>query len=284
MNGVEDPSAITAAYTDIESTELGAVGAGSIPVGSTGVSVLIDNNVPTYFIRVIGIEEVGISADALAMTGPPVGVGGVRPIGVPLDMVLVLSEGDIFTINFGNCEQNPEECIIAYTGGEMQHRGWLNVAYVFNDGSYLDENPDWPRAVDPNADANMLKEWMQNGFDDFLLYSGDYIQAKPGRNSSALDEAPIGGTILVPIFDWFPPWEDIPDPKAPRPGQGSADFYHIVGFVAFVVTDASQGGGWIEGEFVEAIIGDGVVGMWPGMGFGEGGACESMAQAVNLWR
>jgi len=199
-------------------------------------------------------------------------------------MVLVLGPGDLFTLNFGNCDQHPEECIIAYTGGEMQHRGWLNLLYVWNDGSYLDENPDWPRAVDPNADASTLQEWMENGFDDFLLYSGDYIHAKPGRNSSVIGEAPIGETILVPIFDRFPPYEDIDPPKPPPAPQGSNDFYHIVGFVAFVVTDTSQGGGWIEGEFVEAIIGDGVVGIWDGTGFGEGGACESMAQAVNLWR
>jgi len=183
-------------------------------------------------------------------SAPGTPVTGLRPLGIPLEVALALDEGDSFTLSFGNCPQHPEQCIVSYTGGQVQHRGWLNLAYVWNQT----EDPGWRRAVDPSGDANVLKDWMANGFPSgSSFYAGDYVHAKPGRNSSAIGQAPIGERILVPVFDSVPHYDEIPAPKAPAAAQGGSYYYHIVGFVVFEVTGADQGAGTIDGRFVQFV-------------------------------
>lgn len=176
---------------------------------------------------------------------------GLRPFAVPLEMALALDEGDSFTIRFGNCSQHPGQCIISYTGGLAQHRGWLNLAYAWNQT----EDPDWPRAVDPSAGANVLKDWMANGFpEEVSFYADDYIHAKPGRNSSVIGQAPVGERIVVPVFDSVPHYDEIPAPKPAAAVQGGGYYYHIVGFMAFEVTGADQGAGTIDGRIEGGLV------------------------------
>jgi hypothetical protein len=294
-NGVEDVSFLFAEYTDQEQNVLGEVGAGTIPVGASGVQVDIDNTINTHFMKVVGIDTADVSADALALTGPLMAGGGVRPIGIPKELVWDWEKGvdpPEFHFVMKNCATKPEECIVYYTGedGEdvqSQHRGWLNLGYMWNDGTTPPpEYPDWPRAKDPNTDANTLKDWMANGCQDCPpLWAGDYIHAKPGTNSSAVGAAPLVGTIILPIFDWVPHYDEIDDDfKPPKAAQGGGYYYHIVGFLAYKVTKTTQGKGLIEGEIVEVIQGNGQVGYGKYIGFGEGDACRTHAQAVNLWR
>jgi Flp pilus assembly protein TadG len=288
LNGVQDLGGVTAAYVDMDEAVLGQVGAGSVPVGATGVSVLVENNLPTFFMKVVSIETVDVSASALAMTSPPVLAGGLRPVGVPLELVLALEPGDPFTLNFDNCAQHPERCTVTYPGGQSQHRGWLNLAYTWNQG----EDPDFPRAVDPSGNANVLKDWMRNGYPGGVPFYadcvgctyGDYIHAKPGRNSSVIGQAPVGEIIMVPIIDWVPQYDEIPYPKPPAATQGGGYYYHIVGFMAFEVTGKSQGAGKINGKLVNAVIGSGQVSSVQGSGYGQSNACKTHLQAVNLWR
>lgn len=175
---------------------------------------------------------------------------GLRPVGVPLTIALALDEGVSFTLSFGDCPEEPEQCIVSYTGGQVQHRGWLNLAYVWNQT----EDPGWPRAVDPNAGADVLGDWMANGFlAGTPFYAGDYIHAKPGRNSSVIGQAPVGEEILVPVFDSVPQYAEIPSPKPPTATQGGGYYYHIVGFMQFEVTGADQGAGTIDGRFVQFV-------------------------------
>jgi hypothetical protein len=274
-NGVEESDSVSAVYVDLDETVLGQVGAGTIPIGATGVAAEIVNHISTYFIRVVGFAEVDVAARATAVTGPPLNAGGLRPIGMPIELILELDPGDPFRINFGNCDQKPEECLVSYTGGQVQHRGWLNLAYVWNDGRAVDEDPDWPRAIDPSGDANVLKEWMESGYPGPPLWHGDYIHAKPGTNSSVIGEAPVGETILIPIFHEVPHYDDIPgddDIQRAKPdpaSQGGGYYYHIDGFMAFKVTGKNQGGGWLEGEFVHAYLGMGQVGDGEELGYGE---------------
>ncbi|MCK4316284.1 MAG: hypothetical protein KAX24_10985, partial [Anaerolineae bacterium] len=58
-------------------------------------------------------------------SAPSILADGLRPVGVPLEIALALDEGDSFTLSFGNCPEHPEQCIVSYTGGQVQHRGWL---------------------------------------------------------------------------------------------------------------------------------------------------------------
>jgi hypothetical protein len=287
LNGVEDLNWVTAVYVNMAEEELGTVGAGSIPVGATGVNARIKDQVPTYFMRVLGFEIVDVSALATAMTGSVLNMTGLRPIGVPETVAeAVCKDGaGTFTLNFGNCDR-PDECIVEYTGidGELheQHRGWLNLAYVWNP----DEEVQWERAIDPSGDANVLKDWMANGFPDNESYFqiGDYIHAKPGRDSSVIKEAPKNQRIVIPIFDGFYHYDVIPTPKAPQAAQGGGYYYRLAGFLTFEVVNFNQGRGTIEGACVwNTITATGQVG-GDDVGYGQPDACWAGLQGVNLWR
>jgi len=292
-NGVKDPdSNVQADYVDKDETVLGPVGGGTIPTDATGILADVKIARPTTFLSLIGIDEVAASAAALAMTGPPrMAGGGIRPFGIPLHVVQDLDpddpDNDWFTISF------------KHDGGDItwgddnlaQHRGWMNMGYVWNQG----EDPDFPRAIDDSTGASGLKEWMENGWQgviyiDCLWYGGcrygDYIHAKPGTNSSAVCKAPEDTLIYIPIYDLVPHCEDepIPGPKPACPTQGGGYCYHIVGIAGVEITDCSQGQGVIEADLVETIMGEGTPSLRDGMGYGGTRACETHTQVVTLWK
>ncbi len=291
INGVPSGN-VVADYVDFDEAPRGPVGGGTIPTGSTGVSVTVEISRSTHFVTLIGIDTAGASADALAMTGPPLVAGGLRPFGVPLELLQVLDPDDPnnnwFTISFKNDGGD-----ITWAGGHLaQHRGWMNLGYVWNQG----EDPDFPRAIDDSANANILREWMANGWQGATIYAdcewasgcryGDYVHAKPGTNSTAICAAPEDTLIYIPIYDYIPDCETepIPDPKPDCPTQGGGNCYHIVGFAGVKITDCEQGQGVITADLVRMITGYGQPSPREGEGYGEGGACETYTMVVNLWR
>ena len=287
-NGVNDN--VAADYIGADESVLGRVGDGSIPIGATGISVTVEISHATYFVTLVGIDTAGASAHALAMTGPLLVAGGLRPFGVPLQLVQDLDpddpNNDWFTISFKH-----DGGQVTWAGGHLaQHRGWMNMGYVWNQG----EGPDFPRAIDQSAGANDLKEWMENGWQGILYADclwnegcryGDYIHAKPGTNSSAVCRAPQDTLIYVPIYDEVPDCAtEIPEPRPDCPTQGGGYCYHIVGFVGVKITACQQGQGTITADLVETIMGQGVPSFGVGRGYGEGQACETYTQVVTLWR
>ncbi len=299
-NGVKDTNSVPgdaingnvrAHYVNAGEAVIGTVGSGTIPVGSTGISVTVSITYPTYFMAVVGVHNASTYGKATAMTSPPFTGGGLRPVGVPLNLALILNEGDSFTMVFKNCTDNhPENCVINYTGGQAQHHGMMNFGWMWNQG----EASTWPRAVDPSGDSNVLKEWMENGFTGALLYAdckwaegcryGDYVHAKPGVSSAVIGAAPVGQIAYVPIFDNLPDYNDIPGPKPASANQGGSQYYHIVGFMGFLVTGANQGAGTISGEVTDIILGLGQVSPTFGTGFGENQACTTHTQVISLWK
>jgi len=291
INGVEDPdNKVAAYYVDKDETMLGPVGGGTIPTGATGVSATTGISRSTYFVSLIGIDQAEASAQALAMTGPPLMAGGLRPFGVPLDLVQDLDPDDPnnnwFTVGFKHDGGD-----VTWAGGNIaQHRGWMNMGYVWNQG----ETPDFPRALDEGAGASDLKEWMENGWQGVLYIdclwnggcrNGDYIHAKPGTNSSAVCKAPEGTVIQIPVYDRVPYCEtEIPAPKPACPTQGGGYCYHIVGIASVKITNCVQGQGTIEADLVKMIMGEGMPGLSDGAGYAEGHACETHTQVVTLWK
>jgi hypothetical protein len=289
-NGVMNlDNGVAANYVSGEETVLGTVGSGTIPRGATGVSVTVEISRPTHFVTLVGIDEAGAAASALAMTGPPIVAGGLRPFGVPLELVQDLDPDDPdnnwFTISFKHDGGD-----VTWAGGNVaQHRGWMNMGYVWNQG----EAPDFPRAVDDGAGASDLKEWMENGWQGTIYVdclwgggcrNGDYIHAKPGTNSSAVCQAP-GMIIQVPVYDRTPECEpEIPAPKPACPTQGGGYCYHIVGIASVRITDCQQGQGTIEADLVRMVMGEGIPGFGGGTGYDEGHACDAQTQVVTLWK
>jgi hypothetical protein len=166
INGVPSGN-VVADYVDFDEEVRGHVGDGTIPDYSTGISVTVEISRSTHFVTLIGIDTAGASADALAMTGPPLLAGGMRPFGVPLQVMQQTDVGDCFTIDFKNCDDAaPDDCLIKDDDGDTigHHRNWLNLNHVWNQG----ENPDFPRASGDSGTADDLKNWMANGWNGTL--------------------------------------------------------------------------------------------------------------------
>jgi len=258
-------------------------GGGGIPTGAAGVSATVKIEQSTHFVTLIGIHSAGASAPAIGVTGPVIAASGLRPFGVPYQ--LIQDSPASFSITFKN-----DGGLITWMDKVAQHRGWMNLGYVWNQG----ENDTFPRAVDESGDASVLQEWMENGWQGTLYADclwdatcgrGDYIHAKPGTNSSAICDAPADPQeIIIPIYDHIPECfeEPIPDPKPDCPTQGSSYAYHIVGFAPIRITGCSQGGGEIEAKLIKLIVGRGVPS--PNSGYGQGVCKESALTTVTLWQ
>jgi hypothetical protein len=248
-------------------------------------------NRSTYFVSLLGINTAGASAGALAMTGRPLMGTGVRPIGIPRPVVMDLDPGDCFTISFGqNCD-DPDQCTVDYTGSQEQHRGWLNLNYVWRQ---QDEGAGFPRAGSHNP-SSLLDDWMRDGWDGTLYadglwrdgyQNGDHIHASPGTVQVAISAAPIDELIYVPIFDAFPDCDgNEPDIVAPYPptactGMQGADYYHIVGFVGVWVRGTSTPNHSIDLCLEETIWGEGQPS--PNSGYGSN-VCAMHTMVVTLW-
>jgi hypothetical protein len=288
LNGVTDTNLVSAWYVDKDTNDIGVVGAGSIPNGAHGVRADVGISHQTYFIRLLGLEEAGATAEATAMTGPPLLAGGLRPFGVPVELVEDLEGGDPFGVTFKN-----DGGEITWAGKVAQHRGWMNMGYLWNQT----EDPAWPRAQ-PGGDAtgaDNLKKWMEEGWRGNVFAdcrgwmtgcrTGDYIHAKPGTNSSAICKAPQNTIIQIPVYDTIVdcPAEPIPDPKPACPTQGGGWAYHIVSIANVRITECSQGGGEIDLELVDAIT-YGIPYLGSETGYGQSQACGTGQHVVTLWK
>jgi hypothetical protein len=285
-NGINDN--VSAIYVNFNLDELGQVGAGNIPLGATGIAVNITAEKDTYFVRVVGINDFSVGAGATAMTSPPSSAGGLRPVAVPLAVLDIVGVGDELTFQFGNKCDDGTSCAVAWTshgGGTMSHRGWVALGWAWNQG----ESPDWGRDKIKNVSNANVKEWMENGYHDNPFYAdnvggeyGDFVHASPGERQSAIAAAPIGEVIILPVFDYFVQYKDIPAPKAPPAAGANDDYYHVVGFIGVRVTDILPTNQHAFVGTVENIImGFGQVS--PDDGYGQANACETHMMVINLW-
>jgi len=264
---------VRAEYVNHALETVGSVGQGYISASATGIAVTVEISRLTYFIHLVGIDTAGASAYALGIAGPPFIVTGPRPFGVPLQLLEDSDAGGAFTISFKNED-------ITWATGQAQHRGWMNLAYVWNSG----EDPDFPRAIDEGIGSSDLAEWMANGWQG-TLYVGDFIHAKPGTDVNPMCNVPQDVILYAPVYDAMPYCAtEIPDPKPACPTQGSGYCYHISGFAGVRITGCDQGSGEITAELVRTIMSGGVPIPREGYGYGEEHACETQTLVVTLYR
>jgi hypothetical protein len=243
----------------------------------------------------IVLPFLGASASALAVTGPPLmATGGLRPFGVPHDVVKDLNPDDdannTFTVKFslhgGSIEWGD--------GNLAQHRGWMNMNYVWNNS----EAPTFPRAIKKSSNAADMKEWMENGWDGTIYIdclwndgcaNGDFIPAMPGQIQSAVCQAPEDPIqITIPVYDIVAECgTEIPDPKPDCPvqgGQGSGSFaYHIVGIASVrIIECGSANESRLTIELDRLVTGEGMPNISEHTGFGGSQACVGAYQVVNL--
>ncbi|MEE8391843.1 MAG: pilus assembly protein TadG-related protein [Anaerolineae bacterium] len=290
-NNVADAAnSVQADYVNSSAAALGAVGSGTIPVGATGISATVTIVRQTYFLPVVGIDTSTASAYALAMTGPPLFAGGMRPFGLPNEIVSQLDPEDQFTISFtaqGGSITLPD------TITPTQHRGWMNMGYMWNSG---DASNGFNRAIDASANAAVIRGWMENGWSGSIYpdnlwslgaHDGDFIHAKPGAQVSTICAAPEGVIFPVPVYDTVVDCDTEIDTSKPDPcpSQGSGYAYHIVGIASVKIT-ACRGSPdkEIDLELASAIFGEGMPDIGEETGFGEGRACDTHTQVVTLWK
>lgn len=304
-NGVKSADQIEARYVKFAGSivvECDAdVGGGTVPTGAAGVVVTSTVSHGTYFVSVIGIDTAGAMADATAVNGPPIVMGGLRPFGVAAKMVHQMGAGECFTVDFKNCkDDDPDSCQVTDDEGEVigEHRNWLNLNHLWNQG----EDTAFPRATGGSANADDLQRWMSEGWNGNLFADccwssgacdwgwmpvdcrwGDFIHAKPGTTSSPINDTPINTEFAIPVFDVVPQYDTIPSPKADGLPQGSNYYYHIVGFAVVTVGsgDADMGAGTIRACFGELITGKGEPAPNPGYG---SDVCSLHTMVVGLWR
>lgn len=234
-----DGSKIAGWYLNKNASRLGQVGAGSIPMSSTGVEVEVEADIDTYFIRVVGIRSATVGADAAALTGPITQLtGGVLPIAVPLEVVEEMEADEDFVVMENDQHKGGMFCEDSNGNGQYDegfdlcigdpsshnaHRGWLNLNYIYN-LDYVEPDAPFYRTFEPEVpnrgcgpDAHISTDDGVQGWASgdcpypFPIYSGtvdqidgDFIHGSPGARQASLAEVveTYNGRIgYIPIFD-----------------------------------------------------------------------------------
>jgi hypothetical protein len=283
-NGVVNPANnVEAYYVQFADTEVvlmtDTVGGGMLPDGAAGVVVRTNIERRMSLMQLIGIETASAQATATGITGPPLTGGGLRPIGVPDEMIGDLGPGGVFTVDVDRGD-------IVWATGSSQLRGWLNLWHLWNTHPDLDEEAQgWPRVRDcPGGSCKqLLEEWMADGFDG-AVYGGDWVHSLPGATTAQICKAPENEIIFLPIYDENGGYEcdNVPDPKPECP-TASGYVFHIVGFVGAEITECLKAPDKIiTMKIVEVIRGEGVPA--PNQGYG-GNICETTGiWVVSLWQ
>jgi len=172
QNGVSDTNGVAgdevndnvvAHYVDKDGNSLGQVGeTGDLPVGTAGVRVQVVDAHETFFLPVIGIEEIPSSAPATAMTGVvkqlPAG-NPLLPIAIPKQVADELEPDQEWEMldnkdgEFCYTDETGEHCVENLDAPYNAQRGWLNLNHNFN-RSYLAHDDDLNRTYEKSADAS----------------------------------------------------------------------------------------------------------------------------------
>jgi len=265
----------------------------------------------------VGAEATGMTGRITQFPGGILPIAVPLPIVEALEpgedfVVLDNGDGSFCQDANGNGQYDPGlDICIGDPANPNANRGWLNLNYIYNT-EYIAQSSPFYRTFErnvPNRDCGPdpaistddgLQGWAGDGCPyPFPIFAGDvgtgggdFIHGDPGARQSSLQtvvETYNGRTAYVPIFDFIYTSdymdENFPDPEGidwPRAGGGGqAYLYHIVGYTAVHVDDPNSHDHELGGEFIEAVIGNGVI--QPGMGLGAGACRPSLVYGVNLW-
>jgi hypothetical protein len=232
---------IVAYYVDKDENRLGQVGAGSIPNSATGVEVLIEATLDTYFLQVVGVNSSRYAADATAMTGRVTTLsGGILPIAVPVIVTDELDPGEDFVVMENNQPDAGQFCTdtnhngrfdegidlcIGDVNNDNSHRGWLNLNYIYN-LEHLQQDDPFYRTFEQNvsnrgcgSDPTIstddgIQGWAGDGCPyPYPIFSGavdhidgDFIHGSPGARQSSLMEVIEtynNKVTYIPLFDYI---------------------------------------------------------------------------------
>jgi hypothetical protein len=189
------------------------------------ITVTIARPAPGYFSKVFGIDEVEVEAKATARAGIPTEAFGVAPIAVD-------ERHPMLQCRCWGQETQLELRNLHSPGGNDAAGAFslVNLDSLYDGG---------------NVGANVLAEWIRNGYDGQLPL-GKYRSApsadfNSGHVRTAINEV-LGTELLFPVY------------RSVVEGGSQAE-YDIVAWVGFVPTSFTGGGsrGTIHGHFTQVI-------------------------------
>lgn len=262
-------------YIDKDGNEIGAQDIGIlqyVPVNAVGVRVTPQMQVPTFFMGVLGFNQVTVAATADARMGVVTSLpgGSIFPVALDLPTAQAAENGQLIRI-WTKDKIGQVEMFEGGTWVQRGYRGWLSLDYIYSE-QYAGLNGT--RVVDGSHSNNRLKYWCCHDYPHMVYagqvgnpHTGDFIYGDPGTRSSALDTASCreNQVVIIPIYDaiYSSDYLDgagFPDPPQPPgwtspPKQGT--LFHIVGFAAVQIKFiASQGNDkYVQSEVRKVVIG-----------------------------
>jgi len=202
-----------------------------ITVAGNRVTVVAAEPVDTYFLVLIGLSTIDVSAEAEAACGAATSACGMWPLAFDADRYDDMDCGEGWGDEFyvwvddnwdtesleGICEKCYCDDVQAYGGVPMGsgHRGWLR----------LSEPPlDFPNPGDCGGNCGQaLKCWLEHYYSGPITI-GDCVPGQPGVDVAALHKAELheGDIVYVLLYD-----EGTCDGLV---GDCPGDPYHVAGF------------------------------------------------------
>lgn len=200
-----------------------------ITIDGSVVTVVTHKNAEMTFARVVGVNQVNVSAQAAATFAPLRATSNLAPIAV---QNFLYQFDSTYTIWDDDTDEPPDPTTGDITGN---HRGWLNLACAGCDPPR--EGCDSPPSCGDGGASN-LKEWMRNGYPGTTELD-TWIRGSHGTKTSVIKQAYVGQLLKVAVYDNI---------DTLYPGKS---YYHVVKFAAFKVTRVHFTGNpkGIEGQF-----------------------------------
>jgi hypothetical protein len=179
-------------YTRVNGDFLEEVGsAGAIPTGAQGVRVVGSRIHETFFARVVGVTELPVVTDAIAVTGPaePCPAGGpcaMLPITIPTTIVTCDGQNkSVATEDSWIGAPDGPEYIIPLCGNNPGSVGWID----WDSGGGARELAD--EICDPHPPSLNLPDWY-------------YVTSTGNTNSTPVQDCLdqwVGNEIMIPLFE-----------------------------------------------------------------------------------
>jgi Flp pilus assembly protein TadG len=224
----KDPTRARAIAADFASRNGGIAGA-TITVSSKWspndmITVSQTGAAPGFFSQILGIGTVDVSAHASAVIEVPAEAKYVAPITVNIKHPKLSGPG-CPCIGINNVTTLP----LGKTGAP---------------GAFAMLNLD-PTDITGTVGSSILADWITNGYDQNLPL-GEYFSDPGAKFNDSKIQAALQGRFKTDLL--FPVYDELVS-------QGSNAEYHIIGWVAFHLTDvqASGTGGSLTGYFTDVI-------------------------------
>ncbi len=208
-----------------------------VTINGSAITVVAHKNTPMIFGRVLGLNQVTVTARAMANFGAISAADHLAPIAIR-DYDYQIGTRT-YTIWDDTVDRDPATGNISGS-----YRGWLNLPCIY--------------PLDCGAGgADDLKEWMRTGWSG-MTHVNDWIRGDGGVKAAVIQQAQVGQVLRMVIYDQI---EDKYQSNA---------YYHAIKFAAFRVTRVIATGnpkgieGMFEYSFTPGSISDGPDGGWRG--------------------